>query len=177
LLAGAFRPDDQVCVLRAYLRQRHRLITHASQHIQHMQKALEQMNVKLPEVVSDVTGVTGMAIIKAILAGERDPVTLAKLRDRRCKHGEEQIAKALQGTWRVEHLFALRQAVELYEFSHRQLATCDEQIAAHVATFPDKSAGQPLPPKPRTCKRKANAPRFDARSPLYRMAGVDLTGH
>jgi transposase len=175
LLAGAFRPDDQVCVLRAYLRQRQMLITHASQHIQHMQKALEQMNVKLPEVVSDVTGVTGMAIIKAILAGERDPVTLAKLRDRRCKHGEEQIAKALQGTWRAEHLFALRQAVELYEFYHRQLATCDAQIAAQLATFPDQSGGQALPPKPRKSKRKANAPRFDVRTPLYRMAGVDLT--
>jgi len=174
LLAGAFRPDDQVCVLRAYLRQRHMLITHASQHIQHMQKALEQMNVKLPEVVSDVTGVTGMAIIKAILAGERDPVTLATLRDRRCPHGEEQIAKAWQGTWRAEHLFALRQAVELYEFSHRQLATCDAQIAAQLATFPDQSDGQPLPPKPRTSKRKANAPRFDVRTPLYRLAGVDL---
>src|SRR5439155_24232820 len=135
LLAGAFRPDDQVCVLRAYLRQRQMLITHASQHIQHMQKALEQMNVKLPEVVSDVTGVTGMAIIKAILAGERDPVTLAKLRDRWCKHGEEQIAKALQGTRRAEHLFALRQAVELYEFYHHQLAACDAQIAAQLATF------------------------------------------
>jgi len=175
LLAGAFRPADQVCVLRAYLRQRRMLITYASQHIQHMQKALEQMNLKLPEVVSDITGVTGMAIIKAILAGERDPVTLAKLRDRRCKHGEEQIAKALQGTWRAEHLFALRQAVELYEFYHRQLATCDAQIAAQLATFPDQSGGQPLPPKPRKSKRKANAPRFDVRTPLYRMAGVDLT--
>jgi transposase len=175
LLAGAFRPDDQVCVLRAYLRQRHMLITSASQHIQHMQKALEQMNIKLPEVVSDVTGVTGMAIIKAILAGERDPVRLATLRDRRCQHSEEQIAKALQGTWRAEHLFALRQAVELYEFYHQQLVACDHHIAIQLQTFPDKSGGQPLPRKPRTRKRKANEPRFDARSPLYRMAGVDLT--
>jgi hypothetical protein len=143
--------------------------------MQHMQKALEQMNVQLPEVVSDVTGVTGMAIIKAILVGERDPVTLAKLRDRRCTHGEEQIAKALQGTWRAEHLFALRQAVELYECYHRQLATCDVQIAAQLAPFPDQSGGQPLPPKPRKSKRKANAPRFEVRTPLYRMTGVDLT--
>ena len=175
LLAAAFRPDEQVCVLRAYLRQRRMLITYASQHIQHMQKALEQMNLKLPEVVSDITGVTGMAIIKAILAGERDPVRLAQLRDRRCQHSEEQIAKALQGTWRAEHLFALRQAVELYEFYHRQLATCDTQIAAHLATFPDQSDGHPLPPKSRKSKRKAHAPRFEVRTPLSRMAGVDLT--
>lgn len=105
-LAGAFRPADQVGVLRAYLRQRRMLITPASQHIQHMQKALEQMNLKLPEVVSDITGVTGMAIIKALLAGERDPVRLARLRDRRCQHREEPIAKALPGPWRAEHLFA-----------------------------------------------------------------------
>ncbi len=166
LLAGAFRPTDQVCVLRSYLRHRPLRITAASQHIQHMQKALEQMNLKLPEVVSDITGVTGMAIIKAILAGERNPATLARLRDRRCKQDEAQIAQALQGTWRAEHLFAFRQAGALYAFSHRQLATCDAPIVAHVATFPDQSAGQPLPPKPRQCKRKAHAPRFDARTPL-----------
>jgi transposase len=175
LLTGAFRPDDQVCVLRAYLRHRHMLITSASQHIQHMQKALEQMNVKLPEVVSDITGVTGMAILKAILAGQRDPVTLAHLRDRRCQHSEEQIAKALQGTWRAEHVFALHQAVARYEFYRHQLVACAAQIAAQLATFPDQSGGQPLPPKPRKSKRKANAPRCEARTPLYRLAGVDRT--
>src|SRR5439155_11260134 len=132
LLAGAFRPDDQVCVLRAYLRQRQMLITHASQHIQHMQKALEQMNVKLPEVVSDLTGVTGMAIIRAILAGERDPVTLARLRDYRCQHSEETLAKALYGQWREEHLFALAQAVALYEVYHQTMLECDRQIEAHL---------------------------------------------
>jgi transposase len=162
-------------VLRAYLRQRRMLITYASQHIQHMQKALEQMNLKLPEVVSDITGVTGMAIIKAILTGERDPVRLARLRDRRCQHSEEQSAKALQGTWRAEHLFAFGQAVALYDFYHRQLVACDAQIVAQLATFPDQSGGHPLPPKPRTSKRKANAPRFEVRTPLYRMTGVDLT--
>ncbi len=106
LLAGAFRPPDQVCVLRSYLRHRHMRITAASQPIQHMQKALEQMHLKLPEVVSDIPGVTGMAMIKAILAGERDPGRLAALCDRRCQHDEKQIAKALQGTWRAEHLCA-----------------------------------------------------------------------
>src|SRR3989442_8588386 len=152
------------------------LLTYAAHHIQHMHKALQQMNLKLTQVVSDITGVTGMAIIKAIIAGERDPQRLAKLRNPHCHHDADEIAKALQGTWRAEHLFALRQAVELYTFYHQQLAVCDQQIAAHLETFADKSAGQPLPPKARKRnKRKANEPTFEARPALYRMAGVDLT--
>jgi len=174
LRAGAFRPDDQVCVLRAYLRHRQRLLTYAAHHIQHMHKALQQMNLKLTQVVSDLTGVTGMAIIKAILAGERNPQHLAKLRNPHCHHDADDIAKALQGTWRAEHLFALRQAVELYEVSHQQMAQCDQQITRHLETFADKSDGQPLPPKARRHK-KTNEPRFDARTPLSRLAGVDLT--
>ena len=116
LLRGAFRPADQVCVLRSYLRQRSMLVAYASHHIQHMQKALEQMNLKLAHVVSDITGVTGMGIIKAILGGERDPVKLAKLRDPRCKSSEATVARALEGHYREEHLFALQQALELVEF-------------------------------------------------------------
>jgi transposase len=174
LLAAAFRPDDQVCVLRAYLRHRQMLLTYGAHHIQHMHKALQQMNLKLSQVVSDLTGATGMAILKAIIAGERDPLTLAKLRNPHCHHSEDEIAKALHGTWRAEHLFALQQAVELYQFYHQQLTVCDHQLQAHLGTFADKSAGQPLPPKPRRHK-KANEPRFDARTPLYRLAGVDLT--
>ncbi len=174
LLAGAFRPADQVCVLRGYLRHRQMLLTYAAHHIQHRHKALEQMNLKLTQVVSDITGVTGMAILKAIIAGERDPVTLAKLRNPHGQHSEDEIAKALQGTWRAEHLFALQQAVELYQFYHQQLTTCDQRITAHLETFADQSAGQPLPPKARRHK-KTNEPRFDARTPLYRLAGVDLT--
>ena len=158
----------------AILRHRQMLLTYAAHHIQHMHKALEQMNLKLTQVVSEITGVTGMAILKAIIAGERDPQRLAKLRNPHCHHDEDDIAKALQGTWRAEHLFALRQAVELYDFYHQQMAQCDQQIKAHLATFADKSAGQPLPPKARRHK-KTNEPRFDARTPLYRMAGVDLT--
>src|SRR6266436_2011050 len=131
------------------------------------------MNLKLTQVVSDITGVTGMAIIKAIIAGERHPQHLAKLRNPHCHHDEDGIAKALQGTWRAEHLFALQQAVALYEFYHQQLALCDQQIKSHLETFADKSAGKPLPPKARRHK-KTNEPRFEARSPLYRMAGVDL---
>ena len=132
------------------------------------------MNLKLTQVVSAITGVTGMAILTAILAGERAPQRLAQLRNPHCHHAEDDIAKALQGTWRAEHLFALRQAVELYTFYHQQSAQCDQQITQHLETFADKSAGQPLPPKARRHK-KTNEPRFDARTPLYRMVGVDLT--
>src|SRR5712691_5002794 len=132
------------------------------------------MHLKLSQVVSELTGATGMAILKAIIAGERDPLTLAKLRNPHGHHSEDEIAKARQGTWRAEPLFALQQAVELYQFSHQQLTLCDQHIQTHLATFADKSAGQPLPPKARRHK-KANEPRFDARTPLYRLAGVDLT--
>jgi transposase len=175
LLSAAFRPAEQVVVLRAYLRQRDMLVTYAGQHIQHMQKALEQLNVKLTEVVSDITGVTGMAIIKAILHGQRDPSQLAKLRDPRCKESEATIARALQGSWRPEHLFALQQALALYEFYHRQIGECDQAIEAHLRTFKDQSAGQTLPYRPRRRKREANEPRFDARTRLYCLCGVDLT--
>src|SRR5262245_45145154 len=175
LLSAAFRPQEQVVVLRAYLRQRDMLVTYAGQHIQHMQKALEQMNVKLTEVVSAITGVTGMGIIKAILRGERDPVALAKLRDPRCKESAATIARALQGTWRQEHLFALRQAVALYEFYHQQISACDQAIEAHLRTFADRGGGQSVPYRPRRRKREANEPRFDARARLYCVCGLDLT--
>jgi transposase len=176
LLAAAFRPDEQVCALRGYLRQRHVLLSHASQHIQHMQKALEQMNVKLTETVSDITGKTGMDIIKAILAGERDPSRLAKLRHPNCKADEAQIARALQGTWRPEHLFVLKQAVELFEFCQQRVRDCEEQIRQQLARFEDKRAGRSLPPKAKPGKKKSkSALSFDARAALHRMAGMDLT--
>src|SRR5215471_4694037 len=107
LLRGALRPEDEICVLRSYLRQRSMRVAMASRAVQHMQKALEQMHLKLTEVVSDITGKTGMTIIRAILAGERDPQRLATFRDKRCKHDQATIAKALEGHWRAEHLFAL----------------------------------------------------------------------
>ncbi|MGH8057565.1 MAG: IS110 family transposase, partial [Candidatus Entotheonellia bacterium] len=181
LLAGAFRPADQVCVLRSYLRQRAMLVTYASQHIQHMQKALTQMNLKLQHVVSDLTGVTGMAIMRAILAGERDPVKLAQLRDYRCHHDQDAIAKALYGQWREEHLFALAQAVALYDVYHQKIVECDRQIEAHLRTFADKdpvadmSEGQTLPAGPRPRTRKRNQPAFEVRGHLQRITGVDLT--
>lgn len=175
LLAGAFRPAEQVCVLRSYLRQRAMLLTHAAQHIQHMQKALTQMNIKLQHVVSDITGVTGLAILRAILAGERHPETLAQLRDYRCKHDEATIARALQGNWREEHLFALAQAVALYNVYHQKITECDRHIEAYLQTFADRSDGQPLPPPSRPRKRGRNQPAFAVREPLHRITGVDLT--
>jgi transposase len=175
LLTASFRPADQVVVLRSYLRQRQMLIRYAGQHVQHMQKALEQMNVKLTEVVSNITGVTGMAIIRAILQGQRNPLALAKLRNDKCKRTEAEIARALYGNWRVEHLFALKQAVTLYEFYHQQLQECDGQLQAHLATFADQSRGQPRPPRQRRHTKRTNEPVFDVGGALYRMAGVDLT--
>ena len=175
LLASAFRPTDQVCVLRSYLRQRAMLLTYASHHIQHMQKALTQMNIKLQHVVSDVTGETGMAIIRAILAGERDPVTLARLRHYRCQHDEATIAKALHGQWREEHLFALAQAVALYDMYHQKIGECDRQIEAHLGTFAEHQDSEAVLPMVRPRKRTRNRPRFDVRGALHRMTGVDLT--
>ena len=175
LLAGAFRPADQICVLRSYLRQRAMLVTYAAHHIQHVQKALEQMNLKLAHVVSDIAGLTGLAIIRAILAGERDPRVLAQLRDRRCKADAATLTRALEGTWRPEHLFALRQAVELLDFYRGQIATCDAEIEAQLGQFEDKSGGQPLSAAARGRKAGRTALSFDARPPLQRLTGVDLT--
>jgi transposase len=174
LLSGAFRPEEDFRVLRCYVRQRANLIRYAAGHVQHVQKALEQMNVKLTESVSDVTGKTGMSIIKAILDGERDPAKLAALRDPRCKQDAQQIAKALQGSWRDEHLFELKQAVESYEFYQRQISDCDRQIETHLQKLRDPQAGE-LPPRTRKAKRPTNAPHFDARGQLYGVTGVDLT--
>jgi transposase len=175
LLTPSFRPAEQVVVLRSYLRQRQMLIRYAGQHVQHMQKALEQMNVKLPEVVSSITGVTGMAIIEAILRGQRDPLELAKLRNDKCKRTQAEIARALYGNWRAEHLFALKQAVQLYEFYRRQLRACDKQLQAYLGSFADQSRGQPRPRRQRRHTRRANEPEFDVGSALYRMSGQDLT--
>jgi transposase len=174
LLRASFRPADQVVVLRSYLRQRQMLIRYAAQHVQHMQKALEQMNIKLTEVVSHINGATGMAIIRAILDGERDPWELAKLRDVQCKHSEAEIARALQGNWRGEHLFSLKQAVALYDCYRQQLRECDAEMQGYLTTFADRSQGKPRTRRERN-KSRVNEPAFDVASALYRMAGVDLT--
>lgn len=177
LLRGAFRPDEQICSLRAYLRQRAMLVQYTSQHIQHMQKALSQMNLKLQQVVADINGVTGLRIIRAILAGQRDPQTLAQLRHGRCQHDEATIARALEGTYRPEHLFELQQALELYDVYQQKIADCDSQIQTCLKRLASRT-DQPLPPTDAPGgkqKQAAKGPGFDVRSELWRISGVDLT--
>jgi transposase len=174
LLAGSFRPEQSICTLRAYLRQRETLVRYAAAHIQHMQKALNQMNLQLHHVVNDITGVTGLKIIRAILDGERDPVILAKHRNPGCKNATETLAKALHGNWREEHLFALRQAVELFDLYQQKIQACDQAIEQLLNRF-EKHTDQ-APPKPtRTQKASRNTPKFDLHNLLYRITGVDLS--
>jgi transposase len=175
LLAAAFRPSAKICTLRNYLRQRFTLIRSAAQHVQHMQKALEQMNLKLTEVITDITGTTGMAILQAILRGVRDPVKLAKLRDPRCKNSEAAIAQALTGSYGDEHLFELRQAVKAWEFAQKQVRELDLVVEKHLGTLKTDKEIPPLPPRPKAHNRHRNDLRFDVRAALYYMTGVDLT--
>jgi len=177
LRRGAFRPEDQLCVLRSSLRQRRMLVAMASRAVQPMQQALEQMNLQLPEVVSDINGKTGMEILHAILAGERAPQRLASHRDRRCKHDQATIAKALEGHWRAEHRFALQQALEPYEFLQQQLRACETQIEGCLQTFVthvEVAPPQPTPARQRRA-RPRQAPRFDVHGYLDAMTGVALT--
>ena len=174
LLSGAFRPDEDIRRLRSYLRQRAMLVEYAAQHVQHMHKALTQMNVKLQHVIRDITGKTGMDIIEAIVGGERNPRKLARLRDPRTKADEKTIARSLQGHWREEHIFELTQALELYRTYQGKIAQCDREIERQLERFEDHSDGEP--PAANSKKRnQKNAPRFDVQGQLYRMTGVDLT--
>ncbi len=176
LLSGAFRPAEQVCALRAYMRQRHMLIQQMSSHIQHMQKALSQMNLQLHNVLSDITGETGMKIIRAIISGERDPQQLASYRNYRCKNSLEIIQRSLTGNYRDEHLFSLSQALELFDIYQNKIAACDEMIEKQLSTFEDTNKMDVTNLKKQSIKKKSkNAPRFDVRSHLFRMVGVDLT--
>jgi transposase len=173
LLAGAFRPSGEICALRAVVRQRAMLIDYQASHIQHMQKALTQMNLQLSNVISDVVGATGQAILRAIVAGERDPVKLATHRDPRIKASEGDIAASLHGNWREEHLFALTQALELYDAYQARIEACDGQLERMLARL-ERHAGAPE----KTARRRGrgkNAPRFDLRRALYKLSGVDLT--
>jgi transposase len=176
LLRPSFRPQAEIAGLRAYLRQRERLLDYAAAHIQHMQKALTQMNLQLHHVVSDITGVTGMTIIRAIVAGERDPNVLASHRERGCHASVETICQALVGNYREEHLFALTQAVELYDVYQTKVTACDKQVDAILKRLENSAtppASRLLPARQRT--RQPNAPAFDARAALHAILGVDLT--
>ena len=164
-----------VVVLRSYLRLRLTLLADAARYMQHMQKALTQMNVKLQHVVSDITGKTGLDIIQAILDGLRDPQALAQLRDPRCKEDKETIAQALYGTWREEHLFALAQALAAYRFCHQQVRECDSQIERQLKALPAAATAAPLPARAKRRRRNRNRPGFDPRPLLHQVSGVDLT--
>lgn len=178
LLSGSFRPADQICVLRSYLRQRDNLVKSASTHVLRMQKALTQMNVQLHRVISDITGTTGLRILRAIVAGERDPQVLAGMKDRRIKASTDDIAAALTGDYRAEQLFILQQELQLYEIYQQQLAACDTEIERQLNDFIDKvdpNTEPPPKPKRRGKKQPGNAPQFELRTHLYRITGVDLT--
>jgi transposase len=175
LLSPSFRPPEQIVALRSLVRHREMLVQYRSAHVQHMQKALTQMNLRLTNVLTDITGVTGMKIIRDILAGERNPKVLAGYRQRGCKKTETEIAKSLEGHYKREHLFTLKQAVELYDFYDRQLRECDAELEAMYQAFdPPEDPGTPPPPS-RTQKQRKNLASFDLAQALYRMTGVDLT--
>jgi transposase len=176
LLRASFRPGRDIAALRAYLRLRERHLDYAAAHIQHMQKALTFMNLQLHHVVTDITGLTGMKIIRAIVAGERDPQKLARMRDPRCRESHETVCAALLGNYRPEHVFALGQALALYDFYQRCVAECDAQIKRVLAVLTaDKSSPEAPLPKARQRTRQSNEINFDVRSMLYQLTGADLT--
>jgi len=177
LLNAAFRPAGDVCELRAYVRQRSMLIESASRHIHQMQKALTQMNIQLHHVIKDITGETGMKIIREIVAGEKDPTVLAKNRHPRCKSSIEDIKAALTGNYRAEHLFCLKQSLELYDIFQEKIQACDHSIEDKMAKFVtdpraiDITENALNPNKKQTNK---NSPNFNLGKELHRLAGVDL---
>jgi len=172
LLSGAFRPVDEVCVLRSLWRQRGMLLKNQAQHVQHIQKALTQMNVQLANVISDVVGETGQKILRAIVAGERDGQVLGSLKHVRIKASVDEIAKSLHGNWRAEHMFALKQALAAFDFVGTQLTECDGEIERQLRSL---HAFDHEPPKGKRRGTTRNAPRFDLRTQLFKVCGVDLT--
>lgn len=174
LLQGAFRPTQQMRCLRTYWRQRKGLVAMCSRQTHLMHKAMEQMNLQLHKALTDVTGVSGMKIIRAILAGERDPQVLAEMKYKRTKCSKETMVKALTGDYHEEHLFALRQAVELQEIFQQKIADCDRETERYMATLVGKGDMEAYDDRPQISRRK-NEPYFDLRRELYRLCGVDLT--
>jgi transposase len=174
LLNNSFRPPEEIQVLRTYLRQRENLVSAASTCIQHMQKTLTLMNVQSANVISDISGVTGMAILRAIVAGERDPYRLSTLKHNRVRASREEIARSLEGNWREELLFVLEQSLELYDLYVRKIAVCDQRIERHLKTMiskrePGQQSDPAMPPSPK------HEPRFNLKDHLCRITGVDLT--
>ncbi|MCP3678804.1 MAG: IS110 family transposase [Gammaproteobacteria bacterium] len=178
LLRGSFRPEKDICELRDLIRHRDNLIRHRASHIQHMQKALHMMNIQLDNVISDITGVTGMKIVRAILEGERNTEVLASYRNPHCKNPEKVIEESLKGTYKKEYLFQLRQALNLYDYYTKLIKECDIEIEKIYAQFPIKVDLQEKPLQPQKSARvlpRKNEPDFNLRTYLYQMCGVDLT--
>lgn len=184
LLRNSFRPPDEIRALRSLWRLRDRHVKEAGRAVQHMQKSMVTMNIQLSNAISDITGVTGQAIIRAILAGERNPEKLARLRDRRIQATAEEVARSLEGNWREDMLFELRQAVDAYDFIQKQMAECDRRLQALMAELPARevdaavvaaeAAGKPARKK-RSGGKAKNVPPFDLQAELERVCGVDLT--
>jgi transposase len=185
LLRASFRPEENICAVRTVLRHRSELVMAASQHVQHMHKALTQMNLQIHHVISDITGVTGLGIVDAILAGQRDAAELAKLRDPHIKVQAETIRKSLVGNWRPEHLFTLKQSRELYRTYQQLIVDCDLEIENMLPTFEARTdpVDKPLPPdrkrnragKKRRKKNGHPNPGVDLRTEAYKLFGVDVT--
>ena len=177
LLKGSFRPTAEIAADRSLVRHRDKLVQQGAAHVQRMQKAMVLMNVQLHTVITNIIGKTGMSIIRDIVAGETDPTLLARHRDERCKATEDEITAALTGHYRPEHVFLLRQALDLYDYLREKIAECDQEIEKLIATLQAECdvPDEPLPPS-RSTRPSANEPDFDVRSTLYRMCGgVDLT--
>jgi len=177
LLRGSFRPEQVICATRTLLRHRQNLVQMAAEHVQHMQKSMEQMNLKLQHVISDITGVTGLRIVDAIVAGERNPLVLAQLRHERIQASEETIVKSLEGDYRAEHLVTLRQSLEAYRFYQSHIADLDRKIEEFMDGLPARIdlSEHPLPKSKKPQTRQHNAPAYDLRKHCYRVFGVDVT--
>jgi transposase len=181
LLQPSFRPPEAVCAVRSILRHREMLVAQGARHVQHMQKALTQMNLQLHHVLADITGISGQKIIAAVLAGERNPTQLATLRELGVKASQEKILAALQGDWRREHLFVLQQCWDLYREYQAQLRECDAQVEELLAAFDSQAAPQDAPPPPANAprqkarKNQIALPHTDLRCELFRLYGTDLT--
>ena len=177
LLNNSFQPAEQIWVLRTYMRQREKLVVGASTCIQHMQKALTEMNIQLANVISDISGMTGMAILRAIVSGERNPEALARLKNERIQASRQEIAQSLEGNWRPELLFVLEQSLALYDTYHQKIAECDDRIEAHLKCMESKTDAEQKPaPQARIARsHRKQTSWVDLRVQLYRVAGVDLT--
>jgi transposase len=175
LLNNSYQPTDEIRIARTLWRQRGNLVAEAASAIQRMQKVLIEMNIQLGNVLSDLSGVSGMTIIGAILQGERDPWILASLVQPEVKATPLEVAKSLEGNWRQELLFVLSQQVELYRIYQNKIVDCDVQLRKHLETFGSKVdlQTQPIGPKPKGKKGSRNAPQFDLRTELYRITGID----